>query len=201
MSITPQKRSSLIHLINTSNPFSSTSAVWSLVNEGVTELTENFNADTEDLQYIAEDQATSVVKKYAPSIELTAVLLKGDAVNTWIRRIVNTLPVFEDADTEYIRYNLLDEKTGASGSNKQYAAIKKKAVVSVSNIGGGAGENIEMSVTLSGQGDPIPGIVTVTTTGTGAEKKTEYTFTQDDDAFKNVYTTASLSLDDGFRIK
>lgn len=183
MSITPQKRSILQHLVNTKFPFKTgDTPEFHLVNEGVTELTESFNADTEDLQYIAEDQATSVVKKYAPSISLSAVMVKGDEVNTWIQKVINKLPVGEGADTEYIRFSLLDtySPSGGTSTDKSYKAVKKSAVVSVDSIGGGAGENIEMSVNLSGKGDPKYGYVTISE---GSDSKKTYTFTEKNDIF------------------
>ena len=45
MAITPEKRSTLVHLLNTGT---TSEPVWSIINEGVTELTEELNADTND---------------------------------------------------------------------------------------------------------------------------------------------------------
>lgn len=154
MSLTPQKRSAIKHLINTSSPFSTSSPIWSLVNEGVTELTESFNPDTEDLQYIDEEQKTTTVKSYAPSLSLSCVMVSGDPVNTWIRDKIYELPTGEKADCEYIRFNILDE---IPGNPNVYKAIKKQAVVSIDSTGGSAGDTAEMSVNINGKGDPIKG--------------------------------------------
>ena len=177
MSLTPIKRSSVIHLLNTGTTSSPT---WNLINEGVTELTENFNPDTDSLQYVAEDSATTVVKRYAPSISLTAVIVNGDPVNEWIRTQINTLPLGENADTQYIRFCVLDKISTGSTTPNEYTAYMRNAVISVDSIGGEAGDNVNTTVNLNGKGDQIKGKVTVTTTtDTDGKKITTYTFTSD----------------------
>lgn len=181
MSLTPAKRSTIKHLLNVG---SVGTEQYALINEGVTELTEDFNADTEDLQYVAEDSATTVVKRYAPSISLSAVLVEKDGenpdeVNKWISEKVNTLPIGSNADTSYIRFSLLDEVGTGTATQKTYTAYKRNAVVSIGNVGGSAGDNVGMEVELHGKGDQIKGTLTLAITGTGTDQKTTYTFTPD----------------------
>lgn len=198
MSITPQKRNTIKHLINTSSPFSEGNPIWSLVNEGVTELTESFNPDTDDLQYIDEEQKTTTVKSYAPSLSLSAVMVSGDPVNTWIRDKIYELPTGEKADCEYIRFNILDEIPGKS---KVYKAIRKKAVVSVESTGGSAGDTAEMEITISGKGDPIKGEIDYTnphnpifTAGDASSNKTiKFTVKSGGNALENASVTFNNS--------
>lgn len=191
MSLTPQKRNVIKHLINTS---STEPAIWSLVNEGVTELTESFNPDTEDLQYIDEEQKTTTVKSYAPSLSLSCVMVSGDPVNTWIRDKIYELPTGDKADCEYIRFNLLDK---VPDKPNVYKAIKKQAVVSIDTTGGSAGDNAEMSVNISGKGDPIKGELDYTnpknpifTAGDSSINKTiEFTVTSANAPVENASVT------------
>lgn len=161
MSFTPAKRSTVVHLVKTGKSASD----WHIVNEGVTELSESFNPETDTLQYVAEDNATTVVKRYAPSISLSAVMVEEkdtngkpsnpDEVNKWILNTINTLPIGSSADTEYIRFTLHDLKGDTfneKGSNT-YTGYKRKAVISVDSIGGAAGDNVGMELTLNGKGD------------------------------------------------
>lgn len=176
MSITPEKRSQVRHLVSTTILNENQSATdysyeWHLINEGVTDLSEEFNADEEDLQYIAEDNATHTVKRYAPSISLSAVMVNGDPVNTWMRNIINILPTGTRSKTAYVRFNILETGTKPSDFTEQsgheykyYVGYKRDAVVSVGSIGGSAGDNVGMECTISGTGDQQEGTVIFDTT-------------------------------------
>lgn len=170
MSLTPKKRSTVRHLINTKLAWVTDSTdSFKLVNEGVTDLSEGFNPNTDDLQYIAEDDKTHVVKTYGPSISLTAVMVdKTDPVNDWIQKVINKLPKNDDANTEYIRFSLLDEIKNSTNDNdkiKKYTAYKRAAVVEVNSIGGSAGDNVSMEVIVSGRGEAVEGTLTVDASG------------------------------------
>lgn len=172
MAITPEKRSTLVHLLNTGT---ASEPVWSFINEGVTELTEELNADTNDLQYIGEDTQTTYVRRYGPSISLSAVMIKGDPVNDFIQKTIDKLPVGSDADTQYIRFSMLNPLESTTTS-KKYRAFLRNASISVDDIGGSAGDEIEMNVTLSGRGEQTEGVVTVTIDSvTGKAKSWEFT--------------------------
>ena len=167
MAKTPQKRSAIQHLLLTSAAGSS--ETFSLINEGVTDLTEEFNPDDETLQYIAEDTKTSFVKAYAPSISLTAAIVADDPVCDYIRKKVNELSPGSDSDTEYIRFCLLDipEDVESTDTKKYYIGYRRKANIAVSNIGGGAEDYLSAEVTINGKGGQTQGYVTVDTS-TGA---------------------------------
>lgn len=172
MAITPEKRSTLVHLLNIGT---ASIPSWAFINEGVTELTEEFNPDTNDLQYIGEGTRTTYVSGYGPSVSLSAVLIKGDPINNWIQNTINTLPVGSSADTQYIRFSMLDAIATSEPNTKTYTGYLRNASVSVDDIGGSAGEEIEMNVTLSGRGEQIKGVVKVTTDSTGKATKWEFT--------------------------
>lgn len=167
MAKTPQKRSALQHLLLVSEAGSS--ETWALINEGVTELTEEFNPDDETLKYIAEDAKTSFVKSYAPSISLSAAVVSDDPVNIYMRKKINELPVGEAADTEYIRFCLLDkaEDVTPTANKAYYIGYRRKGNISIGNIGGSAEDYLSTEITINGKGNQTKGYVTVDkTTGT-----------------------------------
>lgn len=179
MALSPQKRSTIRHLINVTTKWENPNGEedFQLVNEGVTELTEDLNPDTDDLQFVAEDEKTHVIKTYGPAITLSAVMVdaKLDPVNGWIQKVINRLPKNDEADTAYIRFNVLDKIDAESDENAKtyvYYAYKRNAVVEATSIGGSAGDNVEMEVTVSGRGAAVKGKLTINKSTTPAK----YTF-------------------------
>lgn len=171
MALTPQKRSALIHLINTGT---STTPKWSIVNEGVTTLTEEFNPDVETMQYVAEDSKTSFVKSYGASLTITMSVVdpEKDEVSKYLLDKITNLPVGAAADTEYIRCCLLNK---VDGETAKYTAYKQPANISISNFGGAADEYLGAEVVLNGKGDAQKGTLTVAKSG----DTITYTFEKD----------------------
>lgn len=172
MSKSPEIRSKLKHLINVSE--SSGDDDYALVNEGVTELTEEFNPDTDTIQYVADENKTTVIKSYAPSISITMSIVKDDKVNKYLRKKIDELPLGDKADTSYIRFNVMDVK---SGGDNEYVAYKREAIISVDSIGGSAEDYLGASLTLNGKGNATKGTLKVTK---GSDGKVTYTFTADE---------------------
>ena len=176
MAITPENRTVVQHLLNVSSPYNFDSPDFQLINEGVTDLTEEFNPETEQIQYIAEKDASTIVKRYAPSIAFTSYIVKDDKVNVRIRDIVNTLPVGSATDVDYIRFNLLDVQGETTGTTLKYIAYRRRGTITASNIGGAAGDTTTISATVNGKGDVIKGILTVDKT---SPTITTYSFVAD----------------------
>ncbi|KAK8835460.1 hypothetical protein M9Y10_004564 [Tritrichomonas musculus] len=174
MAITPQPRYTVQHLLNISSPYSYDTQNFALINEGVTELTEEFNPETETTQYIAEKDAVTYVKRYAPSITLSSYLVKDDSVNKRIREVINTLPVGSNADTDYIRFSYLDNIGETSKDIIKYTAYRRRGTIPAGNIGGSAGDTTSASITINGKGEAIKGVLTVTK----ADGTTTYSFAE-----------------------
>ena len=195
MALSPKKRSTVQHLVNVTTAWDNKNgaANFQLINEGVTDLTEDLNPETDDLQYVAEDEKTHVVKTYAPAITLSAVMVdpEKDKVNEWMQKVINKLPKGDEADTAYIRFNVLKDlataQEQADGKHK-YEAYKRDAVVEASSIGGAAGDNVEMEVTISGKGEAKKGILTIDKSGTTPT----YDFTPDSTTTTNTPSGQSL---------
>lgn len=187
MGLTPVKRSKLIHLLNTAEipTTGNRGKEWNLINEGVTTLTEDFNPDTETIQYIAEDSKTTFTKNYGVSMTISISVIDGDdKVNEYLRKRIFELPTGATADEEYIRCCLLDKQEATSGQETnvtKYTSYMQEANLAVSNIGGDAGEYLVGEVNLNGKGEYIKGTLSVTKTTDETSGKTKYTYSFDPD--------------------
>lgn len=159
MAKTPMKRSILQHLMWCQHTVSTPG--YYLINEGVSDLTEEFEPDEETLQYVAEDAKTSFVKSYAMSVGLTVNLVDNDPVCKEILWYVKHLKTGSEADAKYVRFMLTDKI-----DDNTYTGYEVDANVSVSNIGGSAEDYLSTEATLNGKGSPKEVTVTKNTDGT-----------------------------------
>lgn len=136
-----------------------------LISQGVSELTEEFNPETEETHYIGDKQGTTTLKRYAMTVPLTMEYVYDDEVCQFIRNIAMTMPTGSDADVEYIRFSLLDGQ-GAAESNGikkgPYTAYKYNASISVSSMGGAGEDYLGIEAQINLRGDPTKGTMTVT---------------------------------------
>ena len=129
-----------------------------LLGDGITSLTEEFNPETETKQYINQANGTTNVKSYTPSISVSKEYIKGDALQDWINEKIKILPTGSDAQSDYVRINILE-----AGEGGVYPAVKRKCTYQFDNIGGDAGSELINGMTLGGVGDGIQGTFNVST--------------------------------------
>lgn len=134
---------------------------WVLLGDGITSLTEEFNAESETKQYINQKNGTTNIKSYTPSIKVEREYMNDD-LQDWINEKIKILPTGSQAISQYVRVNILD--TPVSGA---YPAVLRKCSYQFDNVGGEAGAALLNSMTLGGVGDGILGTFDVTD---GAEK-------------------------------
>lgn len=147
MATQPQTRSTLKHLVNVSIPFASDKGtgatanpdvVWAPICNGVTELTEEFNPDDDEIQYICEKNKTSILKSYAPSIEIEMEYQLGSEIQEYFNVMSRRLPIGDSKnEIEYIRYNE-NEPIAGTGTAKKYIGVLRGGTVQFSSIGGSA---------------------------------------------------------------
>lgn len=146
-----------------------------LISQGVSELTEEFNPETEETHYIGDKQGTTTLKRYAMTVPLTMEYIHDDEVCKLIRDKAMKMSTGSDADVEYIRFSLLDGQ-GADESNGikkgPYTAYKYNASISVSSMGGAGEDYLGIEAQINLRGDPTEGTITVTEGDT-----TTYAFT------------------------
>lgn len=162
------KRSEFATFINTT-PSSST-PTWARFGKGVTSQSVAYNPSVNSEQYIDEDNATSSVDGYAPTINTPQTAYKGNPVFDYVDGLRRKRAIGDDAVTDILMVYLYDKQTDNS-----YPAEKQKASVSVTDFGGDAGNSLNVTYDIGFVGDPIEGTVTV---AEGAVTFTEKTGTQ-----------------------
>ena len=161
----PEKRSTLGHLLNVSMPFSTTEPVWRLICKGVDELTEEFNPDTDEQQFICDDVKTTILKTYAPSFEISMGYQKDDLIQYYFDVMSRRLPTGEKTNIEYIRFN---KNETMFGTNNQFIGVRWNANVYFDSIGGSGDEYLTSVMNVAATGTPEVGYISVTYTGNGA---------------------------------
>lgn len=174
MATQPQTRSTLKHLVNVSIPFAhddgtgvakNPDAVWVPICNGVTELTEEFNPDDDEIQYICDKNKTSILKSYAPSIEIEMEYQLGSEIQEYFNVMSRRLPIGDGKnEIEYIRYNE-NEPIAGTGTAKKYIGVLRGGTVQFSSIGGSAEDPLGSTMIIKSrptdQSSEIVGYVTV----------------------------------------
>lgn len=152
------KRHLLKHFVDISMDKTLANTDYHLIGEGVASLTEEMNAEEETEQWINQENGTTDLKSYTPSItiEMQDVDQEDTDLIDWIDGLVDTLPTGSSAVSSYVRVRI-------KGSGPSYPAVQRKCVVTVGNTGGDAGSNVTNTITLGGRGDGIKGTFNVET--------------------------------------
>ena len=115
------KREELIHYIDTS--MGQEEAVYALIGDGVSSMTEEFNVEEETTQWINQANGNTEVRSYTPSIEVEKQDCIDDDMQAFIDKIIDELPTGTDAETYYVRFRLKDAIPSASG---KYVAYRRR---------------------------------------------------------------------------
>lgn len=130
-----------------------------LLGNGISSLTEEFNPETETKHYINMSAASNRIKSYAPSISIEKEYIVNEELQDWINGKIKLLPTGGDANSDYIRINILEE-ADAEGN---YHAVKRPCTYQFDSIGGDGGDVIMNNMTLTGNGDAVQGTFNVKT--------------------------------------
>lgn len=169
----PEQRRVLQHALKFTPLGQTTGEGIHLISQGVSELTEEFNPETEETHYIGDQYGTTTLKRYAMTVPLTMEYINDDEVCKFIRSIAMQMPTGSKADVKYIRFCILDDKKVTGETS--YTAYQYNASVSVSSMGGAGEDYLGIEAQINLRGDPTTGKITITTQG---DTKT-YTFTPD----------------------
>lgn len=153
-----ESRAILGHLLNVRTPYDYTNPDWAFLSQGITELTENFEADTEDVQYIGETTKTTNTKGYTVGFDLSMGYIRNNKVQKWINKILRVPPVGSKTACDYIRFNK-DEVM--YGTNDQFIGARRKATVQAGSIGGSSTDSMTSEIHISGTSDPEVGYITI----------------------------------------
>lgn len=146
------KRHKLQHFVDIKMDKTLANPEYHLIGEGVDDMSEEMNAETETTQWINQANGTTDVKSYTPSISVSMQDVDQEDADLigWINNLVDTLPTGSNALTSYIRVRI-------KGEGPTYPAVQLKCAVTIESTGGAAGENVTNSFTLGGVGDLIQG--------------------------------------------
>ena len=147
------KRSLFATFINTTP--GDGSETWARMGKGITSQNISYNPNVTTEQYIDEDNSTSSVDSYAPSLDGTQTCYKGEPVFEYIDGLRQTRAVGAALETEVLFVYLY---TGTEGAFK---AEKNKCVIQLGEYGGDGGGNVTMTYTIGLNGDPVVGTATV----------------------------------------
>ena len=160
MGVPAETRSILGHLFNISMPYSYENPVFELVCGGVEELNEEFDPDTDPIQYICENTKTTVVSGYDVSFSVDVQYIKSSKMQNFINDLVRRMPVGRDCAFDYIRFNKAET---IFGQQNQFIGIRRRATICPNSIGGSAGDPLSCTLDIHGSGSGEVGVVTVTT--------------------------------------
>ncbi len=142
------KRHLLAHFVDIKMDHTYAQSEYHLIGEGVSSLTEEFNAEEETEQWINQENGTTDIKSYTPNIEVERqdVDQEDTDLTDWFEEMIDKLPTGKSAVTSYIRVRL-------KGQGPKYPAIRRQCAVIVGSTGGDAGGNVTDVLTLGGRGD------------------------------------------------
>lgn len=127
--------------------------VWSLIGDGVTTGTINYNPETSSETYVHEDNATVDVEKYAPTLPIEATAVAGDAVFEFIDGLRKSRAVLDAARTFLMNVWLYE----TPANTDQYPAEKQEVSIQIDSFGGDGGVATKINYTINFIGDPVAG--------------------------------------------
>lgn len=136
---------------------------WKIIGVGITDYSISFNPQNTTEKWIIHRNATTTLDSYQIQGDVTQKCYKGDDVYDYINDLRRKASIGDENNTQVIDIDLYDESEG------KYKATKYDCVISVSSYGGG--DDAEIEYTISYNGDPTLGYVTISAG--------EITFTED----------------------
>ena len=128
---------------------------WARMGKGITSQNIAYNPNVTTEQYIDEDNATSSVDSYAPSLDGTQTCDKGEPVFEYIDGLRQERAVGSKLETEVLFVYMY------AGEANSFKAEKNKCVIQLGEYGGDGGGNVTMTYTIGLNGDPVVGTASV----------------------------------------
>ena len=129
------------------------SVVLSLIGDGVTTGTINYNPEVTTETYIHEDNGTTSIERYAPTLPVEATAINGDAVFEYIDNLRKTRATLDSAETYIVNVWLYE----TPASTDQYPAEKQAVSIQIDSFGGDGGVAAKINYTINFIGDPVAG--------------------------------------------
>ena len=148
------KRSEVHVYMNTGT---SASPTWVRLGKGWKKFSENPNAQTESVQYICDDSATTDTTSYEPNYAFECDLMHTNEAIKKIYDIAKGRKTGSDCIVDIVTVDAFEE----TDSSKECTAYRENLSVQVSSIDGE--KKMSMSGNLNGQGDGVKGKFDLTT--------------------------------------
>lgn len=128
---------------------------YKIMGEGITDMGVSYNPKTNEVHYIHEKNARTSLTGFAMSSEVEQEAYFGDPIYDYIDGLRVALSTGSDVASKILLVNIYDEKDGA------YLAQEFDCKVIIGEIGGGGGEALSISYTVSIEGTPVQGTATI----------------------------------------
>jgi hypothetical protein len=156
-------KSSQIHTFINTTPESphvlgSASATYERLGDGIVTGDIEMNPEVLEEQYIGEDNATTSVESYAPTMPLEQTDKLGDAAFEFLDQLRLDGAILADAETDIVNVWAYEE-----GGPTDYPAEQQKVAVSYEDFGGDAGASVKTNFTLHYIGDAVVGTFNAST--------------------------------------
>lgn len=145
-----EKRSAFKIFMNTTPK--ETSASYSIIGPGVTELSIAYNPQTSTNQYIHEDVANTDMTGYQPNAPVTGQAVPGDPVFDFVNEMRINLPIGSDAYTDVVLVDVFGKQSGGA-----YAAQKQPVSIQIDSYGGSASDPLSIGYTINWRGSGVKG--------------------------------------------
>ena len=155
--MTTVKRSEIVGFINvTPDTAGEGTYDWKIFGNGVTTASYAYNPQSTTETWIVNDNATTTLDSYQFAIDGEQSCLKGDPVFDYIDKLRYELAVGGSADTQI----LLVDKYSVTEDAKFRAQVFN-ATIMINEFGGDGGVTPKISYTISANGNPKQGKVTI----------------------------------------
>jgi hypothetical protein len=149
MTVSTVKRSAFKTFLNTGT---TETPVWSLVGEGITTGTINYNPETSSETYIHQDSGVTMIDSYKPTMPIEATCKAGDTVFDFVDGKRQARAVLAAAQVEIVNVWLYEAEAGGA-----YPAERQAANLQIDSFGGDGGASAKISYTINFEGDPTIG--------------------------------------------
>lgn len=149
------KRSLFAVFLNTGT---SETPVYSLMGEGITAQTVNYNPQVSEENYIHQDSGVTDVESYKVSIPTPQTAIAGDVVFTFVDKLRKDRAVLSAARSDVVLVELYGTETAGA-----YPAEKNICSIQIDDFGGEGGSSIAINYTVNLIGDPVKGTFNPTT--------------------------------------
>ena len=119
-----------------------------------TEFTHSLNPETEERDYISDEQATTELMNYKPSMSLSVTTIAGEADFDLFYKLYKEKATGEDAKREYMIVFVFD--SSSAGGTEYYYAYKTDATITVDEFNS---VDSQISVSIYENGTPTKGFV------------------------------------------